>query len=77
MKAASREALAHVESQLDQILAQDDAIATAAQAGLDLFEVVDVLDADRELRVALTDAAVPAANRKSLVQNLFGAKIAS
>lgn len=76
MKAASREALASVESKLDQFLASDNGVASAAQAGLDLFEVVDVLDADRELRVALTDAAVPAANRKSLVQNLFGSKIA-
>ncbi len=39
-------------------------------------EMVDVLDAERELRVALTDAAVPADTRKSLVQNLFGATIA-
>ena len=55
MKAASREALATSQTRLDEILGGDNNVATAAQAGLDIFEVVDVLDADRELPVAFTD----------------------
>lgn len=75
MKAASREALATSQSRLDEILAGENNVATAAQAGLDIFEVVDVLDDDRELRVAFTDIAAPSGARKSLAENLFGSKI--
>lgn len=75
MKAASREALATSQTRLDEILAGDNNVATAAQAGLDIFEVVDVLDADRELRVAFTDIAAPSEARKSLAETLFGTKI--
>ncbi|HCG47110.1 F0F1 ATP synthase subunit delta [Corynebacterium flavescens] len=75
MKAASREALAHVETRLDQILAGDNAVATAAQAGLDLFEVVDVLDGERELRVDLNNVAASAETRKKLAMDLFGDKV--
>lgn len=75
MKAASREALATTESKLDEFLSSDRSVATATQAGQDLFEVVRVLDGDRELRVALTDDAATAEERKSLVQTLFGGKV--
>ena len=75
MKAASREALATSQTRLDEILGGDNNVATAAQAGLDIFEVVDVLDADRELRVAFTDIAAPSEARKSLAETLFGPKI--
>ena len=75
MKAASREALATTESKLDEFLSSDRSVATATQAGQDLFEVVRVLDGDRELRVALTDDAATAEERKSLVQALFGGKV--
>ena len=75
MKAASREALATSQTRLDEILGGDNNVATAAQAGLDIFEVVDVLDADRELRVAFTDIAAPSEARKSLAETLFGSKI--
>ncbi|MDO5033174.1 F0F1 ATP synthase subunit delta [Corynebacterium sp.] len=77
MKAASREALAHVENSLDQILAGEPSVATATQAGQDLFEVADVLDGDRELRVALVDAAAPTEARQSLVRTLFGSKVSA
>lgn len=75
MKAASREALATVESMLDGILSGDNSVATATQAGQDLFEVVSVLDSDRELRVALTDDAASAEERKSLARTLFAGKV--
>ena len=75
MKAASREALATVESMLDGILSGDNSVATATQAGQDLFEVVSVLDSDRELRVALTDDAASVEERKSLARTLFAGKV--
>lgn len=75
MKAASREALATAETLLDQVLAGDPAVAASANTGLELFEVADVLDGDRELRVSLNDAAASAEARKSLVNALFGTKV--
>lgn len=77
MKAASREALANSQSRVDEILAGDKNVASAVQAGLDIFEVVDVLDGDRELRVSFIDVAAPAEARKSLAENLFGSKISA
>lgn len=76
MKAASREALAGVESALDQILGESNTVAVAAHTGLELFEVVDVLDGERELRADLSDAAASEDTRKKLVADLFGGKIA-
>lgn len=76
MKAASREALAGVESTLDKILGESTAVAVAAQTGLELFEVVDVLDGERELRANLSDAAASEDTRKKLVADLFGGKVA-
>ncbi|NLZ58987.1 MAG: F0F1 ATP synthase subunit delta, partial [Corynebacterium sp.] len=43
MHAASREALAKVSSDLDAALAADNTMAVAAQAGTELFDVVDIL----------------------------------
>lgn len=77
MKAASREALASVTSTLDQAIAGDNAVAVAAQTGLELFEVVTVLDADRELRVALNNDSADTAARTSLVDQLFGDKVSA
>ena len=57
MKAASREALANSQSRVDEILAGDKNVASAVQAGLDIFEVVDVLDADRQAHQIVADAA--------------------
>ncbi|WP_165241762.1 F0F1 ATP synthase subunit delta [Corynebacterium lizhenjunii] len=75
MKAASREALAHANTFLDQLLEGGDAVADSARTGLDLFEVVEVLDADRELRVALADNGSAPSARKALVKELFGSKL--
>jgi len=77
MKAASREALANSQSRVDEILAGDKNVARPVQAGLDIFEVVDVLDGDRELRVSFIDVAAPAEARKSLAENLFGSKVSA
>lgn len=75
MKAASREALAQCQEKLDGYLREHD-VQAAAQTGLDLFEVVGVLDDHRDLRVVLTDDAAPAEARQSLVRELFGSKVA-
>lgn len=75
MKAASREALAKCQENLDERLRGGD-VQAAAQTGLDLFEVVSVLDEHRDLRVALTDDAAPVEARQGLVRDLFGSKIA-
>lgn len=77
MKAASREALAHAQSRLDEILAQGAAVAVSAETGLDLFEFAEFLDSKRELRVALVDESAPVATRKSLVGDLIGSKVSS
>ncbi|QNE89392.1 F0F1 ATP synthase subunit delta [Corynebacterium incognita] len=73
MKAASREALAQVSQRLDEILGAADADASA-KTGLDLFEAVNVVAGEREVRVAMADAAAPVEARKALVNDLFGAK---
>ena len=75
MKAASREALASAETLLDQVLAGDPAVAASANTGLELFDVVKVLDGNRDLRVSLNDAAASEEARKSLVNTLFGDKV--
>ncbi|AZA11242.1 F0F1 ATP synthase subunit delta [Corynebacterium gerontici] len=77
MHAASREALARVISHLDQALweAKEQATATAAQTGTELFDVVEVLDADRALRVAVADASTSADQRAGLVTAVFEGKV--
>lgn len=75
MKAASREALATASASLDNVLAGDAALANSANTGLELFEVAQVLDGNRELRVALNNAAASAQVRQDLVKALFGSKV--
>ena len=50
MHAASREALAQVESLLDGIISgSTNAVAISAQTGTELFDAVEILDGDRAL----------------------------
>lgn len=77
MKAASREALASIESTVDSILAQESAVAVSAQMGLELFEVVDVLDTQRDIRTALNDESASTEARQALVRDLFGSKVSA
>ena len=61
MHAASREALANATLNLDNTLSGiDNAVVVAAQTGTEIFDVVDVLDGDRGLRVAVAEASAPA-----------------
>ena len=77
MKAASREAQAHVEGQLDELIRNsDNAVAVAAQVGTELFLIVDQLDASRSLRVAVADPSLEAAQREGIITDVFGPKVA-
>lgn len=76
MHAASRAALAQVESHLDSALSgADNAVAVAAQVGTELFDVVEILDGDRGLRVAVADASAAAESKTDLVSAVFGGKV--
>lgn len=76
MHAASRAALAQVESHLDSALSgADNSVAVAAQVGTELFDVVEILDGDRGLRVAVADASATAERRTALVTDVFGGKV--
>ncbi|AWZ26931.1 F0F1 ATP synthase subunit delta [Rhodococcus pyridinivorans] len=77
MYAASREALAHTRSALQSALGSGAATAAAAQAGSELFSVVEVLDSQRALRTALADASAPAAVRERLAEQVFGGKVSA
>ncbi|MDY5786298.1 MULTISPECIES: F0F1 ATP synthase subunit delta [unclassified Corynebacterium] len=83
MKAASREAQANVERELDALIrdagngdAADVRVATAAQIGTELFLVVDQLDKERALRVAAADSSLDATQRQGILDDVFGAKVA-
>lgn len=76
MHVASREALSKASAHLDATITGDNVVATAAQTGIELFEVVDTLDADRTLRVTVADSALEPAQRIGLVERLYGGKIA-
>lgn len=78
MYAASREALAQTRSALSSALgavSAGAATAASAQAGSELFSVVEVLDGQRALRSALADASAPAAGRQALAEQLFSGKV--
>ncbi|MBZ8177083.1 F0F1 ATP synthase subunit delta [Corynebacterium poyangense] len=76
MHAASRDALAQVTSHLDSALnSTEESVATAAHLGTELFDVVEVLDGDRGLRVAVANASATAEQRTRLVSEVFGGKV--
>lgn len=78
MHSASREAWRQA-SQLvdDHVQAQENSVASAAQIGSELFDVVSVFDGDRGLRVAVADTTVPAEHRAALVADLFTGKVSA
>lgn len=75
MHAASREALTNVGEYLDGVIRTDNSVTVAAQVGMELFEVVDFLDGERSLRVAIADTSVEAGQRAGIVDRLFGGKV--
>ena len=77
MKAASREAEKNVAQQLDELIRNsDNPVATAAQVGTELFLIVDQLDANRSLRVAVADNSLEASQREGIISEVFGDKVA-
>lgn len=76
MHAASRESLASLSQRLDATIGGDNvAVAQAAQTGSELFDIVEVLDSDRGLRVAVADTSATAEQRSGLVRSLFAGKV--
>ncbi|RVW08359.1 F0F1 ATP synthase subunit delta [Prescottella agglutinans] len=78
MYAASREALTQTRAALTAALdsvSPGAATAAAAQAGSELFSVVEVLDGQRTLRSALADASTSAAARQGLARQVFSGKV--
>lgn len=77
MKAASCEAQTHVAEKLDELIrSSDNAVAVAAQVGTELFLIVDQLDANRSLRVAVADASLEPEQRAGIIGEVFGDKVA-
>lgn len=76
MHAASREAFERLIKTLDQGLKEsDNAVGNGATTGTELFDVVDVLDQERSLRVAMVDAAAAPEQRVELVKTLLSGKV--
>ncbi len=78
MHAASREAYARLNETLEQGLRESaDTVGTGATTGTELFDVVDVLDGERSLRVALVDAASSPQQRTDIVKALLSGKVSA
>lgn len=77
MKAASRQALEHTANTLDETLkGSENASAVAAQIGTELFLVVDQLEGERSLRVAVADTSLESEQRAGIMNDVFGSKVA-
>ncbi|MGL4306538.1 MAG: F0F1 ATP synthase subunit delta [Mycobacteriaceae bacterium] len=78
MYAASRDALAKTRSALQAAIAGAvEQTAAAAQTGAELFSVVEVLDSERTLRVALGDSSAVASARTDVVSRVFTDKVST
>lgn len=76
MHAASREALTTTAGVLDRWISNSDQpVAAASQTGAELFSIVEVLDGDRGLRVAVADSSVTAEQRSGLLSTVFAGKV--
>ena len=76
MHAASRDALEQSRSVLQSTLSANPAGgATGAKVGGELFQVVDLLEENRSLRVAVADSSAPVEAREDLARSVFGWKI--
>ncbi|MFQ6230555.1 F0F1 ATP synthase subunit delta [Nocardia sp. NPDC002869] len=75
MYAASREASSRSKEALRAALTGSNGVA--ATTGSELFAVVDVLDDQRPLRVALADVSVPGSVRAELSERVFGSQVSA
>lgn len=80
MKAASREAQSAVAEKLDALVREgvgtDGTIAAAAQLGTELLLVVDQLEKNRALRIAVADSSLAEEQRVGIMSQVFGGKVA-
>ncbi|AEF41698.1 F0F1 ATP synthase subunit delta [Hoyosella subflava] len=77
MYAASREALAKTQAELVDALSQAGSADAAAEAGADLFSVVNLLDENRTVRMAFADASASGSRRSALADELFSGKVSA
>lgn len=78
MHAASRASLDQLSASLDSTLTgSPEAAGLGAQTGADIFAVVDLLDGDRVLRMALVDQTIPADRRVALIESLLAGKVSA
>ncbi|MDQ1486129.1 MAG: F-type H+-transporting ATPase subunit delta [Actinomycetota bacterium] len=75
MQGASREAMAQAWSGVERLLSTPD--VDAAQVGEELFAVVDLLDGQVALRRALSDPALEAGQKASLVESVLGSRVSA
>lgn len=76
MHAASRDALDQTRDDLKSALSANPAGgATGAKVGQELFQIVDVLEDNRTLRVAVADTSASVEARQDLVRGVFGWKV--
>lgn len=76
MHAASRDALNQLTPKLDNLTAGAAQAPTAAQLGAELFDVVEALDKDRALRIAVADTTRTAEQRAGLIREVFNGRVA-
>ena len=78
MKAASREALQQLFAVVDETSSQStNAVEVDSQTGLEIFEVVEAIEGDRPLRVALANNAAPSEQRDALADEVFSKHLAA
>ena len=78
MKAASREALQQLYAAIDETSSQSsNAVEVDSQTGLEIFEVVEAIEGDRPLRVALANNAASAEQRVALADEVFTQHLSS
>ncbi|MDK4281442.1 F0F1 ATP synthase subunit delta [Corynebacterium propinquum] len=78
MKAASREALQQLFAVVDETSSQStNAVEVDSQTGLEIFEVVEAIEGDRPLRVALANNAAPSEQRVALADEVFSKYLAA
>ena len=72
MHAASREALETVSEYFDTTSKnKEKPVAVAAQTGAELFDVVELLDGDRALRITIAEASLAEEQRAEVVSAVF------
>ena len=76
MHAASREALETVSEYFDTTSKnKEKPVAVAAQTGAELFDVVELLDGDRALRITIAEASLAEEQRAEVVSAVFAGKV--